>query len=93
MMIIFYLLSGGLSNASAVNAFVKGIQYVSPNRYSVELFFTLFIDSSPALCHYDDPANPNNLNNYTFVSNVTGNIDGTTTYWCTKTLPYTEIIL
>jgi hypothetical protein len=51
MMIIFYLLSGGLSNASAVNAFVKGIQYISPNRYSVELYFSLFVQESPALCH------------------------------------------
>lgn len=49
-MILFHLLSGGLSNASAANAFVNIIQYVSPNRYSVQLFFMIMIYGNPLLC-------------------------------------------
>jgi len=40
-MIVFHLLSGGLSNSAAVNPFIDKLQYISPNRYSVELFFRI----------------------------------------------------
>jgi len=40
-MIVFHLLSGGLSNSAAVNPFIQALQYISPNRYSVELFFRI----------------------------------------------------
>lgn len=42
-MIVFHLLSGGLSNPAAVNPFIYYLQYVSPNRYSVELFFRVIM--------------------------------------------------
>ena len=42
-MIIFHLLSGGVSNPAAVNQFIAYIQYASPNRYSVQLFYGIMV--------------------------------------------------
>ena len=50
LMIIFHLLSGGLSNPAAVNPFINGLQYASPNRYSVEMFFRVITYNSPIFC-------------------------------------------
>lgn len=50
-MIVFYLLSGGLSNVSNYNAFVSGLTYISPIRYSVEFFFRIVIYNNP---HWSD---------------------------------------
>jgi ABC-2 type transporter len=46
LMIVFHLLSGGLSNSAAVNPFIDKLQYISPNRYSVELFFRIITYNS-----------------------------------------------
>ena len=51
--VVFHLLSGGLSNPAAVNSFINGLQYISPNRYSVQLFFMIITYNSPIFC--DDP--------------------------------------
>mmetsp|Transcript_45990 Transcript_45990/g.33749 ORF Transcript_45990/g.33749 Transcript_45990/m.33749 type:complete len:109 (+) Transcript_45990:37-363(+) len=42
-MIIFHLLSGGVTNPAAVNGFINYAQYLSPNRYSVQLFFAILV--------------------------------------------------
>lgn len=50
LIILFHLLSGGLSNPAAVNPFIDALQYISPNRYSVQLFFTILITDNPNFC-------------------------------------------
>lgn len=47
IMICFHLLSGGLTNSSNYNAFTNILQYLSANRYSVELYFRIMLYNNP----------------------------------------------
>lgn len=54
VMILFHLLSGGLSNPNQYNAFVNILQYISSNRYAVELYFRVMTYNEPHFCDSTD---------------------------------------
>ena len=44
MTLIFMLVSGGLNNAATYPPVIEQLQYISPNRYALEIYFRVMSD-------------------------------------------------